>query len=313
VFVTQLLIVYCALIVVASMFGGWLPSVIRLTHNRMQTLISFVGGLMLGVGLLHMLPHGIAMSGSVDQVIGWALAGLLVMFFLIRTFHFHHHDTPELGDEHIAGDSPASRHSPGKQQPDVHSHDDHPRHACQAGHHGPSSLSWIGVAVGLGLHTLIDGIALAAAVASDAAHADARGLFGIGVFLAILLHKPLDALSITSLMAASDWSQRARQAINITFALMCPAGVVLLLSGMDHLAEHPEIYIGNALGFSAGVFLCISLGDLLPELQFHAHDRLKLSVALLLGVAVAYGVRYLEPSHVHSHGHETAPLPRGGE
>jgi zinc and cadmium transporter len=40
------------------------------------------------------------------------------------------------------------------------------------------------------------------------------------------------------------------------------------------------------LAFSAGTFLCIALSDLLPELQFHEHDRWKLSVALLAGLAL---------------------------
>ena len=53
--------------------------------------------------------------------------------------------------------------------------------------------------------------------------------------------------------------------------------------------------VGCALAFSAGVFICISLSDLLPELEFHAHDRFKLSLALLLGVAAAWGIGYLEP------------------
>jgi hypothetical protein len=37
----------------------------------------------------------------------------------------------------------------------------------------------------------------------------------------------------------------------------------------------------------ADYFLCIAGADLLPKLQFHAHDRVKLSLALLAGVAVA--------------------------
>ena len=49
--------------------------------------------------------------------------------------------------------------------------------------------------------------------------------------------------------------------------------------------------------FSAGVFLCISLGDLLPEVHFHRHDRLKLSAALLFGVGLAFLVGFLEPHH----------------
>jgi zinc and cadmium transporter len=58
------------------------------------------------------------------------------------------------------------------------------------------------------------------------------------------------------------------------------------------------------LAFSAGTFLCISLSDLLPELQFHQHDRVKLSLALLLGLTVAYAAGRLEaaahPSHAHA-------------
>ena len=37
----------------------------------------------------------------------------------------------------------------------------------------------------------------------------------------------------------------------------------------------------------------------MPELQFHTHDRMTLTAALLLGVALAYGIGYLEPAHVH--------------
>ena len=279
------LTVYCGLIIAASMFGGWLPSRLRLTHTRMQVVLSFVGGLMLGVGLLHMLPHGIAKAGSVDLVIGWTMFGLLLMFFLIRTFHFHQHDAPEADDPQVAGEPITDEHG-----------DSH--------HHPSHRFSWTGVAIGLALHTLIDGIALGAAVVAEAAHAEAGGLFGLGVFLAILLHKPLDALSITSLMVAGGCSPRARQMVNVVFALMCPAGVVLLITGVNQIATNPDVYVGCALGFSAGVFLCISLADLLPEVQFHTHDRLKLSVALILGVVLAYGIHFVESPHMHGAGEE---------
>ena len=52
-----LIAVYCALIVVASLAGGWLPSVMRLTHLRMQIMMSLVSGMMIGVAVLHLLPH----------------------------------------------------------------------------------------------------------------------------------------------------------------------------------------------------------------------------------------------------------------
>ena len=51
---------------------------------------------------------------------------------------------------------------------------------------------------------------------------------------------------------------------------------------------------GVALAFSAGTFLCIALSDLLPELQFHSHDRLKLSLALLAGFGLMMGASAIE-------------------
>ena len=59
---------------------------------------------------------------------------------------------------------------------------------------------------------------------------------------------------------------------------------------------------------SAGVFICISLSDLLPEVQFHSHDRLKLSAALLLGIVTAWAIGFLEPAHTHGHQHEKSEL-----
>jgi len=64
------------------------------------------------------------------------------------------------------------------------------------------------------------------------------------------------------------------------------------------------IFLGCALAFCAGSFLCIASSDLLPELQFHSHDRLKLSIALIAGLTIAVLIKQLEPSQ-----EETAPAP----
>lgn len=285
------LLVYCALIVIGSYGGGWIPSLLRLTHTVVHTMISFVGGLMLGVGLLHMLPHGAVLTESLDQAVHWMVAGLLTMFFLIRVFQFHQHETAGTDDVQAHPNHHSRTYQESIAQPPDDA--DHDRHA----HH----LSWVGVAVGLALHSLIDGIALGAAVVSEA---QGHGpLPGFGIFLVVMLHKPLDALSITALMAASGWSLRMRQFVNVGFAAMCPLGAALFALGVG--SQRNEL-IGCALAFSAGAFVCISLGDLLPELHFHSHDRIKLSVALLLGIAVAYAIGWLEP-HRHllpSHTHE---------
>jgi zinc and cadmium transporter len=276
------LVVYSVLVVIASLVGGALPSFVRLTHARLQLGLSCVGGFMLGVSLLHLVPHSAAQTGSLDVSLRWTVAGLLAMFFLIRIFHFHEHGTA------------ADEHPP--QEPCEHDH----AHAEHHEHPGIHRLSWMGVAFGLGVHTLIDGVTMAAAVMAEAAHGgEGHYPHGLGVFLAILLHKPLDALSVTSLMAAAGWSARTRAVVNASFALMCPAGAALAALGLHKLGGEQQFALGCVLGFAGGAFLCISLGDLLPELQFHRHDPWRLSAALLLGVALAWAIGLFEPEHVH--------------
>src|SRR5687768_15424927 len=91
-FPSLLLAVYCLLIVGASLAGGWLPSLLKLTHLRMQLLMSLVSGVVLGVALLHLLPHAAAELPSLDWAVGFTLAGLLITFFLVRFFHSHSHE-----------------------------------------------------------------------------------------------------------------------------------------------------------------------------------------------------------------------------
>ena len=316
---------YCLIIVSASVAGGLLPSWIQLTHTRMQTIISFVGGLMLGIGVFHLLPHAMHSLPSVDAAAGWMMGGMLTMFLLIRMFHFHHHGPLEISVVHesdamdpslrviAVGHTNTCDHN--------HKHEQIPHRESrrstpdsgpaaprmgvdETGHGGPPcghahQLSWLGIAIGLSLHTMIDGIALAASVQAESAHPTFLSLFGLGTFLAVMLHKPLDAVSITSLMAVSGWTQRSRNIVNAGFALMCPIGAMVFLLGVSRLQGIQEQIVGAALAFSAGVFICISLSDLLPEMEFHAHNRTRLTAALIAGIFLAWGITFLEPVDLH--------------
>jgi zinc and cadmium transporter len=82
--------------------------------------------------------------------------------------------------------------------------------------------------------------------------------------------------------------------LNALFALATPLGVALFYLGANHIAHSNVVFLGCALAFCAGTFLCIASSDLLPELQFHSHDRLKLSIALMLGIGIAVLIGKLE-------------------
>jgi len=288
----MLLAVYCLLVLAASMFGGRLPRLIRMTHLRTQLLMSGVGGLMLGIALLHLLPHGAEVLGSNTQMGVGALIGLVTMFLLIRLFHTHDHGIP------VEADDPPSC--------DDHSHD-HDHHHHSLSHldhdHDPKGISWTGLFFGLALHTLVDGVALASSVMADAQHGAWLGLAGLGTFLAVALHKPLDAFAITSVMNKQNWSIRYQSIANFAFSLACPLGAGLFYWGAQTFSDHSAA-LGWGLAISAGFFIGIALADLLPEVAFHDHDRGKLTAALLAGIAIAVAIESLPGHHHGVHDHE---------
>ena len=73
-----------------------------------------------------------------------------------------------------------------------------------------------------------------------------------------------------------------------------------MLWGFDFVAHANSLLIGSALAFSAGVFLFISLSNLLPEVHFHSHDRFSMSLALLLGIGFSLVLINFEPDHRHT-------------
>ena len=275
-----LLAEYSVVIIAVSLFGGWLPSIFRLTHTRTQMVTSFVAGVILCVSLYYLLPHGmreIPGEHSIETAVWWMLVGTALMVVLLRAFSFHQHDFSHVDDgTHDRTDA----------------RDHHPH-----GHVEVHPMSWVGITLGLGLHTVTEGVTLGTSLRAGASDG-AMGL-SLSVFLAIVLHKPLDALSITGTMRAAGFSQHRRVLANVLFSLVCPVAAFLTFWGVGLLGQWEEYVVGAALAFAAGALLCIALSDLLPEVQFHSHDRTKLTLAFFAGIVLAYMLHYLEPAGLH--------------
>ena len=261
---------YAVAIFVVSLAGGRLSALGTMTHTRTQVVMSLVSGFILGIAMYHLLPHALqhlSGPGAVADAVAWMMFGVILMVFLLHVFHFHRHDlSAETAGLYDAGE--------------------------RASGAGAGGLAGIGV--GLSLHAVTEGVALGASMRTDGLHQGEAGLAGLGVFLAILLHKPLDAYSIVGMMRAAGQGVRARTAANFGFALVVPLTALAAFVGIQWLGSAQEAVVGRALAFAAGAFLCISLSDLLPEIQFHSHDRGKLIGAFLVGIALAYGLYYLE-------------------
>jgi len=288
------LLAYVVLIAAAAVAGGSSVAFLSLGHRRMQVLLSFTGGVLLGVGLLHLVPHAVAqLGGDVEAAVGWVVGGFFVMFMLERAFHGHAHHAADGG---CVGAGHDHRHGPGAGSTPATAVD------------GRSRWGWCGAFAGLALHSLADGAALAASVNADAAHGG-TAFAGFATFLAIVLHKPFDSAIIATLMRESGISPRVRKVVNVLYAAVVPVGAAAFLISLPLVGGLQGLVLGCAMAMAAGAFICIAAADLLPEVQFHSHDRVLLTTALGLGLALAWGIAVLErgsAAHAHGHGHVPA-------
>jgi len=322
--------IYTAAVLVVSMSGGLLPLAQKITHRRLQFYLSASAGVMLGAAFFHIIPDAVEAS---KENFGWWMSLGVVGLFCIERFvaphthegeagHLaeHHHQPGEfvpvnakgLDHGHVHVHGPGCSHDvaplsplapPGVALPDVGCTE--PDHYTAA----PAFSGWMAV-LGLTLHTFMNGVGLGGAVIAgldpEAVHKSGwLGQFslpGIALFLAIALHKPADALAVSTMLSKRRVSRTKIMLVQLGFALMVPAGAFLILwLGENFEAQLRGQLVGAALAFSAGTFLFIALSDLLPEVQFHHHDRGKLFVALLAGVALMGFIALLE-GHAEAHG-----------
>jgi zinc and cadmium transporter len=302
---TAWLVVYCALILVGSLCGGYLPYFGQMTHSKLQIYLSAAAGVMLGASFFHVMPDAFEMAGA--SWFGWWMSAGVVILFCIERFIAPH------------------SHEMSKQ--DGHNHAHHDEHGCEHGHDhtefakgetatkgllpaAPAVAGWMAV-LGLTIHTFMNGVGLAGAVKADTDLINIPvQLPGFALFLAIVLHKPADALAISTVLSRKAVSGKIVSLVQIGFALTVAAGVIAFSLIVD-IEKHLQNQItGAALAFSSGTFLFIALSDLLPEVQFHRHDRFRLFLALVAGVVLMGFIAMLEP-HEHSE-HDAGPAPAGG-
>jgi zinc and cadmium transporter len=264
----QTLAAYAGAILVGALFGGALPLVGRVQRNDLG--LSFSAGVMLGAAFFHMLPEAAAGAGL--RAIPFVLVGFLFLFLLERFVLVH--ICAEPGPAAAAGGA-----APGLalQRHEAHGHA-HAGTGCD--------VHTIGLAafVGLSLHTLVDGFALGAASSERA--------LGFLVFLAILAHKVPSSFSLSAILRAEGYSRGRALLMNGAFAATVPlgAGLYLLLRDLVQAASFTAL----ALATSAGTFLHLALSDILPDLHRRGGSKLKLSAALLIGIAVMWALRFID-------------------
>jgi zinc and cadmium transporter len=263
---TSSLAFYTVAILAGALAGGALPLVGRM--SRSDLMLSFSAGVMLGAAFFHMLPE--AVEGGGGAALPFVAVGFLVLFVVERFVLVHACAEPGPAAEEAAAAAGRVTH---------HVHGDGT--GCEAHTMGLAAF------VGLSIHTLIDGFALGAS--SEQAE------LGLFVFLAILAHKIPNAFSLSAILRHEGYSRPKALAMNATFALMIPLGAGLYLA-LRHLV-HAGTFTAYAVAASAGTFLHLAFSDMLPDVHRRNGARASHGAALLVGLALMWGLRFLHHAH----------------
>ena len=147
-------------------------------------------------------------------------------------------------------------------------------HPCEE---GECDYHKIGIAayLGIGFHSILDGIAIGAGTMMN---------LSFIIILAVTLHKFPAALALSSLLVkGKEYTKKKILLSMFIFALATPVGAlvaVFIFQGVD------DYIVATALGISAGTFLFISIGDLLPTVYEEHEKGYKNLVSLCLGTLV---------------------------
>lgn len=139
--------------------------------------------------------------------------------------------------------------------------------------------------IGLGVHTLFDGVAIAAGFMIDST-------LGLLLFFAVLLHKLPEGFAIASIMLATGRSRNAALLAGGVLGALTFLGALLT----SFLAKS---HVGYALALSAGVTIYVAASDLIPEVNREGGPALAWTVfaGLLCFVLADWALSVIGVSH----------------
>ncbi|MBI4405200.1 MAG: ZIP family metal transporter [Deltaproteobacteria bacterium] len=149
-------------------------------------------------------------------------------------------------------------------------------HACEE--HG-CDYHTIGIAalLGLTIHGIIEGFALASSLMSGIAPL---------VLIAILSHKAPAAFALTSILKLAGRTQTQIVAFTVAVALSVPMGMLAAYTVLE--SGTVPGFAGILLAMSSGTFIYIGACDLLPELHRTNEDKFKRLGAFSVGLLISY-------------------------
>lgn len=251
--------------------------------NMTRVGVAFAAGTILGAALMFMLPESFESATEEIEdahdsgvwVGAWTIAGFFFIYAseLVAHPHIGHEEEQHWG--HDEGEEHAN-------ETDTERTDLHP-------------TGWVPF-LALLFHSIIDGVALGANAASGGHHGDDHGgdhedesneiqTSDILIFIALLLHKLPTGFALTSILQQTHEKKSTVIGAQILFNLMVPLGAFIAFFAIEDVDGK---VFSALLGFSAGTFMHIATGDLLPVIhRQHGTSRAPLLLCFLLGILIA--------------------------
>jgi ZIP family zinc transporter len=239
-----LLLVLVAAVASATLLGGALPLRFE-RHGRL--FLFFSAGALIALALIELIPEGMVRRHGAEPTRMVLVLGAFLATMLLDKLHV------------------------------LHPHEHGMNAACPPTEHEHPPLAMHG-AIGLIVHSAVDGLALAAAARGSVAAA-------VTVAMALAAHKFADGLTTVSLVLAHH--HRRRQAVRL---LAANTAVLLVGFAIGMAVPLGEEQLGSLLLVMAGFFLYLGATDLIPSLattRCRKRDVLATAFGMALIAAIA--------------------------
>lgn len=247
---TELIFIRAAIAIVAAGLGGLIGLLWRApSHKTLCALVSFAAGALLSVTVVDIIPEAIRSSGwlatSISAVVG------VIVFYLIGKYVYY--VCP----------------------------------ACAASAIGEKrSYISLGVLlmVALGIHSTVDGIAIAA---GERTHQE---IIAYLILFAVSYHKIPEGLALVSVARLAGLSKWKALGATVLIELTTGLGAFIGLFALRSVAENSP-WIGVHLGLVAGSFLYIVGFALIREMM--EHERKSILAYVFFGFAIIMATGYV--------------------
>lgn len=233
----------------AATFLGMYLILARADWSRRNSanLVSYAAGVLLGVGILHVLPEAQELNRHTPALLLLAF----VLFYFLEHHLFFHAGHEEL---HHANLEVAASHE-----------------ACCVDPH-PLGVVAFG---GMTLHSLIDGMIIGAGF-------EVGNEIGLLSALAVICHEVPEGVAMLAILLHYGYGRGKAVAFTATVALATPLAAVLTYALVRQI--DPAI-LGALMALAAGSFIYIAASDLIPE--SHRARGLAGSLSLCGGILTA--------------------------